>query len=234
MNELISFDRNQRLESIFNHIKKLDHNDLHRIKKAILQQEFELDFDGCVPDIFETKIKTMKYKSSYNDPSWKCGDGIKCKFKIEFDNDCSIDLCCEYTTYYDGGDLEYTDIDNDRFIKINIGKKTYSIFFNAKENINKTCIPINKKALKLLDALSIEKASNNLDAFSIDKASNNLSAFLLDALSIEKNDLGKKNLGILIYNIVGQTKPENYYDIIDIMSCNDFDDITFIYEPESK
>nr|URM61893.1 hypothetical protein [Mimivirus sp.] len=147
----------------------------------------------------------MKYKSSYNDPGWECGDGIKCKFKMEFDNDCSIDLCCEYTTYYDGGDLDYTDIDNDRFIKINIGKKTYSIFFNAKENINKTCIPINKKALKLLDALSIEK-----------------------------NDLGKKNLGILIYNIVGQTKPENYYDIIDIMSCNDFDDITFIYEPESK
>lgn len=201
MNELISFDRSQRLESIFNHIKKLNHNDLYQIKKAILQQEFELDFDGCVPDIFETKIKTMKYKSSYDNPEgWECGDGIKCKFKMEFDNDCSIDLCCEYTTYYDGGDLEYTDIDNNRFININIGQKTYTIDFDAKNY--QTIFVINNNALKLLDALSIEK-----------------------------NDLNKKNLGILIYNIVGMAKPENYYEYIDIMSCDNFDDITFIYEP---
>ncbi len=203
MDELISFDRNQRLESIFNHIKKLDHDDLHRIKKAILQQEFELDFDGCVPSIFETKIKTMKYKSSYNDPGWECGDGIKCKFKIEFDNDCSINLCCEYTTYYDGGDLDYTDIDDNRSININIGQKSYTIGFNAKNY--QTIFVINNNALKLLDALSIEK-----------------------------NDLNKKNLGILIYNIVGITKPDDYHYMIDIMSCDNFDDITFIYEPESK
>ncbi|AGD92901.1 hypothetical protein LBA_00983 [Megavirus lba] len=200
MDELISFDRNQRLESIFNHIKKLDHDDLHRIKKAILQQEFELDFDGCVPSIFETKIKTMKYKSSYNDPGWECGDGIKCKFKIEFDNDCSINLCCEYTTYYDGGDLDYTDIDDNRSININIGQKSYTIGFNAKNY--QTIFVINNNALKLLDALSIEK-----------------------------NDLNKKNLGMLIYNIVGMAKPENYDESIDIMSCDNFDDITFIYEP---
>ncbi|AVG46657.1 hypothetical protein [Acanthamoeba polyphaga mimivirus] len=205
MNELISFDRNQRLESVFNHIKKLDYDDLHQIKKAILQQEFRLNFDGCVPDIFKTKIKDMKYESSYDNPEgWQCDDGIECKFKMEFDNDCSIDLSCKYTAYYDGGDLDYIDIDNDRFIKINIGKKSYSIFFNAEknENENQTCIPINKKALKLLDALSIEK-----------------------------NDQNKKNLGILIYNIIGITKPEDYHESIDIMSCDNFNDITFIYEP---
>nr|WBF70342.1 ankyrin repeat protein [Megavirus caiporensis] len=203
MDELISFDRNQRLESVLKHIKKLDHDDFYQIKKAILQQEFRLNFDGCVPDIFETRIKTMKYKSSYDNPEgWECGDGIECKFNMEFDNDCSINLSCEYITYYNGGDLDYTDIDNNRYIKINIGKKSYSIYFNAIENINKTCISISKKALKLLDALSIEK-----------------------------NDQNKKKLGVLIYNIVGQTKPENYYDMIDIMPCNDFDDIAFIYEP---
>ncbi|QTF49841.1 hypothetical protein qu_950 [Acanthamoeba polyphaga mimivirus] len=200
MNELIYFDRKKRLESILNHIKKLDYDDLHQIKEAILQQEFELDFNSCIPSIFETKIKTMKYKSSHDNPNWEYSDGIKCKFKMEFDNDCSIDLYCEYTTYYDGGDLEYTDIDNNRSININIGQKTYTIDFDADNY--QTIFVINNDALKLLDSLSIDKSDSN-----------------------------KKCLGILIYNIVGITKPEDYHESFDIMSCDNFDDIVFIYEP---
>ncbi|AVL94241.1 hypothetical protein mvi_881 [Megavirus vitis] len=204
MDELISFDRNQRLESIFNHIKKLDHDDLHRIKKAILQQEFELDFNNYVPDIFKTKIKDIMYESSYTNPVWN--NNIICKFKIEFDNNCNIDLCYEYkksNTCHYGETLKYTDVDDNRSININIGKKTYTIDFDAKDY--QTIFIINNNALKLLDALSIKI-----------------------------NDQNKKKLGVLIYNIVGITKPDDYHYMIDIMSCDNFDDITFIYEPESK
>ncbi|BCS82610.1 hypothetical protein QLL95_gp0121 [Cotonvirus japonicus] len=201
MDELISFDRNQRLKLILNNIKKLDHNDLHKIKKAILQQEFELDFDDYVPCVFKTKIKDIMYKSSYTNPVWN--NNVKCKFKIEFDNNCNIDLCYEYkksdTCHY-GETLKYTDVDDNRLININIGKKSYTIGFNAK--YDQTNFTMNNKALKLLDALSIKK-----------------------------NDLNKKNLGILIYNMVGQAKPEDYDGTIDIMQCNDFNNIMFIYEP---
>ncbi|AZL89597.1 hypothetical protein QKC54_gp0919 [Megavirus baoshan] len=177
--DIFTIDRNIRLETISKNLDKISIEDLNQIKmdidKKIRLNKATSELDKYIPDIFKNKIKCVDTYSTRDDnPDWHYNDGIEINLGIDFELNCSLYAEINYRTYYDsGGDLQYEDDEenlscsnlnektNTRAVILQIENERYEIKLNEDENT------IDKKALKLLDALSIKKTNYNKNMLAI-------------------------------------------------------------------
>ncbi|AUV58877.1 hypothetical protein [Bandra megavirus] len=177
--DIFTIDRNIRLETISKNLDKISIEDLNQIKKdidkKIKSNEAMTELNEYIPDIFKNKIKCIEtYSTRDNNPDWHYNDGIEINLEIIFESNCSLLAEINYITYYDsGGDLQYEDDEknlscsnlnektNTRAVILEIEYERYEIKLNEDENT------IDKKSLKLLDALSIKKTNYNKNMLAI-------------------------------------------------------------------
>ncbi|AEQ32688.1 DUF5884 domain-containing protein [Megavirus chiliensis] len=177
--DIFTIDRNIRLETISKNLDKISIEDLNQIKKDIDKKiklnKVMVELDEYIPDIFKNKIKCIDtYSTRDNNPDWHYNDGIETSLEIIFESNCSLSAEINYITYYDsGGDLQFEDDEknlscsnlnektNTRAVILEIENECHEIHYNEDENT------IDKKSLKLLDALSIKKTDYNKNMLAI-------------------------------------------------------------------
>ncbi|BCS82831.1 hypothetical protein QLL95_gp1292 [Cotonvirus japonicus] len=147
------------MENIIKQIKKLNKNELKKLKDVIIEQENEIESQELilqiVPDIFRDKINSLSFDTNYRGDGFDEYKHINGCSHIIFDNGLTID-----TDY----DIHSSNNWNTGIVEIILNKEITPIFYECKNHNkrpNTIILQLDKKFLNILDRLNLEHNTYN-------------------------------------------------------------------------